>query len=309
MKTFTKKFGSLVLALVMIVSVFMIPSNANKVKAATGVTVPSSVTTGVGIVDNYAIKVVVPKGYTVTKYKTNKNGLYVYRTVQKKESKGYTTFYLGLYANKEYKKSSKAKVTFKITDTDDESKKYTVSVLATNDSPFKKVTFKGKSLLSDSKLATLGNDSFTLSSAYTSSLVDNDASNTIYGTATEEDELGYFVSTKSYITNYTKGVFKVKMRSGYKLVSIKVGTFGSNSTYSTGFTSNKLTFTEISNNKKVTLSNKTFYYDGTETNGNKFVYMQAPTVFRVTYLNKNNNQTYTQDFILNRLVRGNNEDD
>lgn len=295
MKTLTKKFGSLVLALALIISVFVVPSNTKVAKAAT-TSIPSSVVTGVGYVDNSAIKITIPSDYKIKGLKTNKNGLYVYKTYQK-ESDDTLTIKLGLYANKSYTKSSKAYVKFRVQDEDGDYKSYKILVLASNDSPFKKVTYKGKSLLSDTKLANLGNDQFVVSSDYLDSL---------YTTGSTKTALSNVISTRSYITNYSTGKFKVVMRSGWKLSSIQVGKFGDTTTNASGNKSRSLEWTTISNKSKVSLSKNTYIREG---DGVSYRSMQAPTIFRVTYTNKTTGASYTQDFILNKFVNGNNEDD
>lgn len=297
MKTFTKRFGSLILALVLILSVFSVPANSNVAKAAT-TSIPSTVTTGVGFVDNSAISITIPADYKIKGLRTNKSGLYVYKTYQK-DNDDTRTIKLGLYANKEYTKSSKAYVKFRVQDEDGDYTNYKILVLASNDSPFKKVTYKGKSLLSNSKLADLGNDQFTVSSEYLDSL---------YTTGTTKSTVGKFVTTRSYVCNYSTGVFKVYMRSGWKLSSIQVGKFSSDTTTnSSGNKYRELEWTTIKNKTKVSLGK--YAYLREDSDGTSYRNMQAPTIFRVTYTNKTTGVSYTQDFILNKFVNGNNEDD
>ncbi|MCR5102617.1 MAG: hypothetical protein K6B41_14820 [Butyrivibrio sp.] len=301
MKNITKRLGGLILALVMVVSVIMVPSNS-QTAAAADVSVPAKVSIGVGYVYNNAITITIPTDYSIKRLRTNKSDLYVYKTYQSDDSGDYKTIKLGLYSKKAYTNGAAA-VKFSIADEDDEYTSYSVKVYASNDTPFKKVTFKGKSLLSDSKLPTLGNDSFVVSSDYIESL---------YTTGKSKVKVGDLINTSSFITTYTSGVFKVKMNSGYTLQNIQVLKYGDTTTNASGVKARALTVEKTVTAKKVktTLSENTYYYKGTGSNGEQYKYMQAPTIFRVTYTDKYAGTTLTQDFILNKIVnRINNDED
>ena len=142
-----------------------------------------------------------------------------------------------------------------------DGKTYTVKLFASKYQPVKKATFGKETLSTDS--GKLGNT--------------------------------------NYITNLSKGRFKVEMNTGYLLTSIQVGRF-KNSDDAT------VTWKEVKNNKVINLSSVCPETDDESNSSRKITTysMVSPTILRINYKIKSTGSVGYIDYVLNRYVDADN---
>lgn len=168
----TKRISSLILALLMVITVFALPT---PVAAAERGSVPSKVRVYSGSYDNTAISFnYVNAGDQIKNLKSSSKNLIVKQTYQREESESYSSTtpsnyaQIGVYAKKE----GTYTVSFDIYSKDGSVKRssHKVKVYAKNDSPVSSIKLGGKSLWESSSAFTTmksGKLSIKMASGYT----------------------------------------------------------------------------------------------------------------------------------------------
>ncbi len=116
-----------------------------------------------------------------------------------------------------------------------------------------------------------------------------------------------FLKTTSSIVSFKSGKISFKMKKGYKIQKIEVGTYGKVTTSDLSSSkSNSMEYVEVKNNKRIKLGSNTYKYKY-ESSYSYGAYksesenMDAPTNIRVTYTDKNGDEC-TTTFYVYRLI-------